>query len=71
MSDKPYKHALGMIVLLKSTNYAIWKRNCRRILEGIHAWDIVTGQEEEPNIPVGFNAAAIAERNAHINYLDR
>jgi len=71
MSDKPYKHALGTIVLLNSTNYAIWKRNCHRILEGIRAWGIVTGQEEEPNILAGINAAAIAECTVHINYLDR
>ena len=62
MSEKPYKHALGSIELLKSTNYAKWNRNCHRILEGIHAWNIITGKEVEPNAPVGFNAAAIAER---------
>jgi len=71
MSDKPYKHALGTIELLKSTNYATWKRSCRRILEGIRAWNIVTGEEVEPNIPVGFNAAAVAERAVLTNYLDR
>jgi len=37
MLEKPYKHALGSIELLKSTNYAKWNRNCRRILEGIRA----------------------------------
>jgi len=70
MSDKPYKYALGSIILLNSTNYSIWQWNCRHILEGIRVWDIVTGQEVEPNLPVGFNAAAIAERTVHINYLD-
>ena len=62
---------LGTIELLKSTNYATWKRSCHRILEGILAWNIVTGQEVELNIPVGFNAAAVAERAVHTNYLDR
>jgi len=71
MSEKPYKHALGSIELLKSTNYAKWNRNCRRILEGIRAWKIITGEEVEPNAPVGFNAAAIAERAVHTNYLER
>jgi len=70
-SEKPYKHALGSIELLKSIHYAKWNRNCRRILEGIRAWNIITGKEVEPNAPVGFNTAAIAERVVHTNYLER
>jgi uncharacterized membrane protein YgcG len=71
MSEKPYKHALGVIELLQSTNYANWKRSCRRILEGIRAWTIVVGEELVPNNPVGFAAAAVAERAVYIDYMNR
>ena len=71
MSEKPYKHVLESIELLKSTNYTKWYRNCCRILEGTHAWNIITGEEVEPNAPVGFNAATIAEQAVHTNYLER
>jgi hypothetical protein len=71
MTDKPYKHALGVIELLQSTNYANWKRSCERILEGIRAWTIVEGEELAPNNPVGFAAAAVAERAVYIDYMNR
>jgi len=32
-------------------------------------WDIMTGQEVQPNAPIGFNATTIAEHAVHINYL--
>jgi len=71
MSEKPYKHALGTIELLHSTNYANWKRSCRRILEGIRAWAIVMGEELEPINPAGFAAAAVAERAVYIDFMNR
>jgi len=71
MSEKPYKHALGVVDLLESTNYATWKRNCGRILQGIRAWSIVVGEEEEPNNPIGFTPAAVAERAVYNDYLQR
>jgi len=71
MSEKPYKHALGKINLLEATNYTTWKQECKRILESVMAWNIVIGEEEEPNNPVGYSAAAVAERAAYRDYTQR
>jgi len=71
MTSKPYKHRLGSIELLEGTNYAIWKRQCVRILKGIKAWNIVLGEEQPPNNPVAFAAAAIAERAVYDSYITR
>jgi hypothetical protein len=71
MSEKPYKHALGVIELLNATNYAIWKRQCGRVLKGIRAWNIVLGEEQQPNNPVGFTSAAVAERSIYNDYVQR
>jgi hypothetical protein len=71
MTSKPYKHALGTIELLEGTNYATWKRQCGRVLKGIKAWKIVLGEEQPPNNPVGFAAAAVAERAVYDNYTTR
>jgi hypothetical protein len=71
MTSKPYKHALGTIELLEGTNYATWKRQCGRVLKGIKAWRIVLGEERPPNNPVGFTAAAIAERALYTDYTTR
>ena len=71
MSEKPYNHALGVIELLNTTNYAIWKRQCGRVLKGIRAWRIVLGEEQQPNNPVGFTAAAVAELSVYNDYMDR
>jgi len=62
MTLKPYKHPLGTIELLEGTNYATWKRQCVRVLKGIKAWKIVLGEEQQPNNPVGFTTAVIAEQ---------
>jgi len=71
MTSKPYKHRLGSIELLEDTNYATWKRQCVRILKGIKAWNIVLGEEQPPNNPVGFVAVAVAERAVYDSYITR
>jgi len=71
MTSKPYKHRLGSIELLEGTNYATWKRQCVRVLKGIKAWRIVLGEEQPPNNPVGFAAAAVAERTVYDGYITR
>jgi len=53
------------------TNYATWKRQCVRILKGIKAWEIVLGEEQPPNNPVGFAAAAVAKRAIYDGYIIR
>jgi len=35
MTSKPFKHPLGTIELLDSTNYVTWKRQCGRVLKVI------------------------------------
>jgi hypothetical protein len=69
MTTKPYKHALGTIELLDTTNYATWKRQCGRVLKGIKAWKIVVGEEQQPNNPGGFSPAAVAERAVYNDYI--
>jgi hypothetical protein len=71
MTSKPYKHALGTIEILEGANYATWKRQCARVLKGIKAWNIVLGEEQPPNNPVGYNAAAVAERAVYDGYMTR
>jgi len=71
MTSKPYKHRLGSIELLEGTNYATWKRQCVCILKGLKAWNIVLGEEQPPNNPVGFATAAVAERAVYDSYITR
>jgi len=51
MSEESFKHPLGNIRLLDHTNYAVWKEDCMKVLQGVMAWDIVTEKEEEPEDP--------------------
>jgi len=46
MSDKMFKHSLGNVYLLDHTNYAVWKEDCMKVLQGIMVWDIVMEREE-------------------------
>jgi hypothetical protein len=71
MTSKPYKHALSTIELLEGSNYATWKRQYGRVLKGIKAWQIVLGEEQPPNNPVRFAAAAVAERAIYTDYTTR
>jgi hypothetical protein len=71
MTSKPFKHPLGTIELLESTNYATWKRQCSGVLKGIKAWRIVLGEEQQPNNPVGFTSPAVAERAVYNDYMTR
>jgi len=48
MSEESFKHRLGNIHLLDRTNYAVWKEDCMKVLQGIMAWDFVMEKEEEP-----------------------
>ena len=70
-NEKPFKHALGTIALLNSTNYATWKEDCEQILYGIKAWKIVVEEEEEPENPDGFSNAAITQRRAYEDFTSR
>ena len=51
MSEESFKHALGNIRLLDRTNYAVWKEDCMKVIQGIMAWDIVMEREEQPEDP--------------------
>jgi len=41
------------------------------MFEGIRAWKIALGEDLEPNNPVRFAAAVVAERAVHIDYMNR
>jgi len=51
MSEAIFKHPLGNVRLLDRTNYAVWKEDCMKVLQGIMAWDIMMEREEEPEDP--------------------
>jgi len=51
ISEESFKHPLGNIRLLDRTNYAVWKEDCMKVLQGIMAWDMVMEKEEEPEDP--------------------
>jgi hypothetical protein len=70
-NENAFKHTLGSIALLNSTNYATWKADCEQILYGIKAWKIVVEEEEEPENPDGYSNAAIRQRRAHEDYTTR
>jgi len=42
-----------------------------RVLNSIKAWKIVLGEEQPPNNPVGFAAAAIIKRAVYDGYITR
>jgi hypothetical protein len=71
MSEKPFKHTLGVVKLLEATNYASWKQDCIRILRSIRAWTIVMEEEEEPENPSGSSTDAVIGRKAYEDYLQR
>jgi len=65
ITEKPFKHALGTIALLNSTNYAAWKVDCEVVLHGIKAWKIVNEEEKEPEYSDGMS---IYERRIHDDF---
>jgi len=70
MSEESLKHPLGNIRLLDRTNYAVWKENHMKVLQGIMAWNIVMEKEEEqedPGRPNDFTRNILA-RKAYKDY---
>jgi len=71
MSEESFKHPLGNICLLDRTNYAVWKEDCMKVLQGIMAWDIVMEREEEPEDPGrrnDFTRNTVLARKAYKDY---
>ena len=74
MSDETFKHPLGNVRLLDRTNYAVWKEDCMKVLQGIMAWDIVMEREEEPEDPGrpnDFTRPLVLARKAFKDYRQR
>jgi len=74
MSEKTFKHPLGNVRLLDRTNYAVWKEDCLKVLQGIMAWDIVMEREEEPEDPGrpnDFTRPLVLARKAYKDYKQR
>jgi len=74
MSDETFKHPLGNVRLLDRTNYAVWKEDCMKVLQGIMAWDIVMEREEEledPGRPNDFTRPLVLARKAYKDYKQR
>jgi hypothetical protein len=74
MSEESFKHPLGNIRLLDRTNYAVWKEDCMKVLQGIMAWDIVMEREEEPEDPGrpnDFSRNVVLARKAYKDYKQR
>jgi len=74
MSDETFKHPLGNVRLLDRTNYAVWKEDCMKVLQGIMAWDIVMEREEEPEDPGrpnDFTRPLVLARKAYKDYKQR
>jgi len=68
MSEAIFKHPLGNVSLLDRTNYAVWKEDCMKVLQGIMVWDIVTEREEEledPGRPNNFTRNTVLARKAY------
>jgi len=71
MSEESFKHPLGNIRLLDRTNYAVWKEDCMKVLQGIMTWDIVMEREEEPKDPGRpnyFTRNIVLARKAYKDY---
>ena len=75
MSKETFKHTLGKVRrLLDHTNYAVWKEDCMKVLQGIMAWDIVMEREEEPEVPGrpnNFTRPLVLARKAYKDYKQR
>jgi len=74
MSDETFKHPLDNVRLLHRTNYAVWKEDCMKVLQGIMAWDIVMEREEEPEDlgrPNDFTRPLVLARKAYKDYKQR
>jgi len=74
ISEESFKHPLGNIRLLNRTNYAVWKEDCMKVLQGIMDWDIVMEREEEPEDPErpdDFTRNAVLEQKAYKDYKQR
>jgi hypothetical protein len=54
-----FKHAKGSFERLNGENYPSWKINCRYLLLANDEWDIVTGDEVAPEIPLNGNPLQI------------
>jgi len=71
MSDKTFKQPLGNVRLLDRTNYAVWKVDCMKVLQGIMMWDIVMEREEEledPGRPNDFTRPLVLAWKAYKDY---
>jgi len=71
LSEESFKHPLGNIRLLDHTNYAVWKDDCMKVLQGIMAWDIVMEREEDPEDPGrpnNFTRNTVLARKAYKDY---
>ena len=74
MSDETFKHPLGNIHLLDRTNYAVWKEDIMKVLQGIMVGDIVMEREDEPQDPErpnDFTMALVQARKAYKDYKQR
>jgi len=74
MSEESFKHPLGNIRLLDRTNYAAWKEDCMKVLQGIMAWDVVMEKEadpEDPGRPNDFTRITVLARKAYKDHKQR
>jgi len=74
MSEESFKHPLGNIRRLDRTNYAVWKEDCMKVLQGIMASDIVMEREEEPEDlgrPNNFTRNTVLAQKAYKAYEQR
>jgi len=74
MSEESFKHPLGNIRLLDRTNYAVWKEDCMKVLQGIMAWNIVMEKEKDPEDPArpnDFTRNTVLARNAYKDHNQR
>jgi len=74
MSEESLRDPLGNIRLLDRTNYAVWKEDGMKVLQGIMTWDIVMEREEEPEDPGrrnDFTRNTLLARKAYKDYKQR
>jgi gag-polypeptide of LTR copia-type/Zinc knuckle len=65
---------MGNIRLLDRTNYAVWREDCMKVLQGLMAWDIVMEEEEEledPGRPNDYTRNLVLARKAYKDYKQR
>ncbi|KAI9761360.1 MAG: hypothetical protein M1840_001956 [Geoglossum simile] len=56
-NEATFRHALGEAPKLTTSNHYIWSKAVTFILQSAQAWEVVSGEEERPEVPATSSRA--------------